>query len=251
VFNFTLPLDPQQPAESADVLSFYSNMQQDTLSDPSAHGFTVTDGPGAGSTVNITPGAAPPRGATSDNFAGEPDLATSPLSLPPGATPWHTLQANLAAALTEAKAGKWDNSGRQSKNVYQCFQELGRSNTFSNAWCAAFVNTMLKRSGISYMLNDLFALSFQTKHWGQAVSLTDYSSWRPNDVIVFKYHHVAFLKGINTADGRIEYIGGNQGGSSTDNGNLTQVRSKAGGVNSVVYIARGWEVPPEIDKSMF
>lgn len=251
IFQFTLPPDPTQPPFSAKVLDFYSNMQADTLSDPLAKDFTVTAGPGVGSTINITPGAAPPNGATDENLAGDPQVTPSPLQLPPGSGPWQTLQANLTAALNEAKQGLWDNSGRNSKNVQACFAELGRAETYSNAWCAAFANTMLKRSGIPYNGKDLFANTFYTVKWGKPIPVNDYNQWRENDILVLRHKHVAFLKGVDPTSGRVEYLGGNQGGSARDNGNLTQVRSRAGGLATVVYVARGWEVPPEIDKPLF
>ena len=254
VFNFTLPPDPSAGAFAPEVLEFYNNFQEEeALANPYNYGFTVTKGQNVGQTINIFGGAAPPRGATPDNLAGTPEVVQSNLQLPPGYGPWQTLQANLNAAVGEAAKGLWDNKNSDNPNVRACFNELGRAETFSNAWCAAFANTMLKRSGISYNGQDLFARTFKNLPWGKSIPLNDYSQWRENDIVVFAERHVAFLKGVNLGEGRVEYLGGNQSGVSgyRDKGDLTQAISKKGGISEVSYVGRAWSLPPEVDKPLF
>lgn len=252
IFQFTLPPDPSTDPPSAGVIQFYENDgYTEAQANPDYQGFTVTRGQNVGSVVSIAPGLAPPKGATEQNLQGTPEVVPSPLQLPPGSGPWQTLNANLDAAISEAAQGKWDNASRNCPNVQACFIELGRAETYSNAWCAAFANTMLKRSGIAYNGSDLFARSFKNIPWGTSIPINDYSLWRENDVIVFGDRHVAFLKGVDPKEGRIEYLGGNQGGNARDNGDLTQVRSKAGGIRQISYVGRAWQLPPEVDKPLF
>ena len=250
VFNYTLQPDASQPKSSADVISFYENMINDVEQDPEMYGVEITAGPSqyVGKTTNVLPTSAPPSNATADNLQGTVNVVQSPLQLPPGAGPWQTLNANLSAALSESQTGKWNNINRNDPNVQQCFIDLGRGADFSNAWCAAFANSMLKRSGISYVQGSLFANDF--RQWGSSVPINDPSQWRKWDIVVFN-RHVAFLNDV-PGGVKVSVLGGNQGGpdaATRDLGALTVAQWKS--LKSVTYVGRGWNVPPELDKPFF
>lgn len=241
IFQFTLPPDTTEPPPPASVVQFWSNTEQQNAQNPYTQDAEVVAGGDAGSTISVVTGDAPPKGATADNPLGEPEIAASPLQLPPGSGPWQTLNANLDAALSEAAQGKWT-TRYTSQNVKACFAELGRLNTYPNVWCAAFANTILKRSGISYLKNDLLAFSFRNKQWGKPIAVNDYEAWRYNDLVVFNFSHVAFVRGIDLQKRQIQVVGGNQ------KDNLSQINFKQGSLGQICYVARGWEIPPEIDK---
>jgi len=240
IFQFTLPPDQNIPDPGAAV----NNALAQTLTQNQANqynkGAEVVGGSNVGSKVDVVVPDAPAPGATIDNLDGDPKIAASPLELPPGAGPWKTLNANLDATLAESQAGQWPN--RQSANVKACFAELGRLDSYPNAWCAAYAGTMLKRSGITYLQNELKAFNFRNKKWGKPVSLNDYSQWRYNDLVVFNFSHVAFVRGIDTSTMSIQVIGGNQHDS------LTQINFGHGSLSQICYVARAWDLPPEFDK---
>lgn len=250
VFNFTLAPDATQPKSAGSVVQFYDDMINDVRQDPNMSDIEITAGPPqyVGETTNVWPTGAPPSNATPDNLAGNVNVVQSPLQLPPGYGPLQTLDANLNAALKEAQGGQWNNINRNDKNVQQCFIDLGRGADFSNAWCAAFANAMLKRSGISYVEGSLFAMDFQK--WGSSVPINDPKQWRKWDIVVFN-RHVAFLEGI-PGGVKVSVLGGNQGGPKSptrDQGALTVATWRS--LSSVLYVARAWEVPPEWDKPLF
>jgi hypothetical protein len=240
IFNFTLPPDPTQEKYDSAVTEFWSNSSlPNNQANPYNKGAEVVAGGKVGQSVDVVEPEAPPPGATQSNLDGNPELAPSPLQLPPGAGPWQTLNANLDQALKEAAQGLWTDS---SKNTQACFAELGQSANYPNPWCAAFAGTMLKRSGISYVKGNLAAFGFSRARWGAPVALNDYQSWRYNDLVELDWSHVGFIRGIDLEKQQIQVIGGNQ--SNTVN----QVNYKQGSLSRVSYISRAWIVPPEIDK---
>lgn len=240
IFQFTLPPDQSQSAFASSVTQFwYNTTYDDNKANPYNKDAEVVSGGKKGQTVDVVVSEAPPAGATPDNLQGENTIAPSPLQLPPGSGPWQTLNANLDAALKEAEQGLWTDT---SANTKACFAELGQLANFPNMWCAAFAGTMLKRSGISYLKNNLKALAFRDAQWGSPISLNDYKQWRYNDLVCMDWSHVGFIRGIDLQKQQVQVIGGNQ--SDTVN----QVNYKQGSLKRVCYIARGWVVPPEIDK---
>lgn len=244
IFQFTLPPDETQQKYDSSVSNFYyDNTYAENAADPTNKDALVVAGDKVGQTIDTVEAEAPAPGATSDKLQGTPESTPSPLQLPPGASPWKTLDANLEAALAEAKQGKWTDT---SDNTKACFAELGQSQNFydakgrPNPWCAAFVGAMLKRSGIEYVKNNLWSRGFSAARWGKPLALNDYESWRYNDLVEFSWGHVAFIRGIDVKRGKVQVIGGNQ--SNTVN----QVNYNA--LKKVVYCARNWVVPPEVDK---
>lgn len=240
IFQFTLPPDETQAKYDSSVTSFwYDNSYQSNQANPYNKGALVVSGGKSGQTVDVVVADAPPPGATPSDLDGNPELAPSPLQLPPGAGPWQTLNANLDQALKEAAQGLWTDT---SANTQACFAELGQSANYPNPWCAAFAGTMLKRSGISYVKGNLAAFGFSRARWGAPVALNDYQSWRYNDLVELDWSHVGFIRGIDLEKQQIQVIGGNQ--SDTVN----QVNYKQGSLSRVSYISRAWVLPPEVDK---
>ncbi len=242
VFNFTLQPDPTQTAFAGSVDEFWGNTINDSIANPNNRGAQVVAGGKNGQTVDVVVASAPPPNATASNLQGTYNINQSPLQLPPGAGPWQTLNAYLDVALNEASQGLWTDS---SDNTKACFAELGQLANYPNPWCAAFAGALLKRSGISYVENNLAAFGFSRARWGTPIPLNDYQQWRYNDLVELDWSHVGFIRGIDLEKQQIQVIGGNQ--SDTVN----QVNYKQGSLRNVSYVARSWAVPPEIDKPIF
>lgn len=240
IFQFTLPPDETQTAYAASVKQFYYDTSyKANQANPYNKGAEVVAGGNTGSTIDVVEAESPPPGAVPDNLQGNPENVPSPLQLPPGAGTWQTLNANLDAALAEAKQGKWTDT---SANTQACFAELGQSANYPNPWCAAFAGTMLKRSGIAYVKGNLAAFGFSRARWGAPVALNDYEQWRYNDLVELNWSHVGFIRGIDLEKQQIQVLGGNQGDT------VSQVNYKQGSLKCVSYIARAWTVPDEVDK---
>jgi hypothetical protein len=239
VFSFTLQPDATQSKFAGSVTEFWNSTITDNRANPFNKDAQVVAGGRNGQTIDVVVGDAPPSGATPENLQGEYNIAQSPLQLPPGFGPWQTLNANLDASLNEAAQGLWTDN---SANTRACFAELGQLANFPNPWCAAYAGAMLKRSGISYLEGNLRAFGFSDARWGSPVPLNDYQQWRYNDLVVLEWSHVGFIRGIDLEKQQIQVIGGNQ--SDTVN----QINYKRGSLSKVSYIARGWVVPPEVDK---
>lgn len=151
------------------------------------------------------------------------------------------LAKNIDGCLTEAKAGKWKETGSNTK-ILSCYKAVGFNiNNDSTPWCAAFAGNLLKSSGAA-ALKTLSSLAY--RGYGQNIDLNDKSKWRLNDIIVFSRNgggHIGFFRGYNPSTNSVLIAGGNQ------SDNLTEVGFKAGGM-PIVYVGRGWAVPAEYDK---
>ncbi len=102
---------------------------------------------------------------------------------------------------------------RDQRTAIQDYLSTGGVNLdpATTAWCAAFVNSTLKQSGMEGTGSNL-ARSYM--NWGEAVDTP-----QRGDVAVFSrgdpngpYGHVGFFEGFNP-DGTIKVLGGNQGDS--------------------------------------
>jgi uncharacterized protein (TIGR02594 family) len=145
---------------------------------------------------------------------------------PPGGTP-ESLKADL-----EADIGK---DASQMKDEIMQSGATGVVDPTQQPWCAAYVNSQLKRSGIQG--SDSAAVnSFET--WGAPV---DKNNIKYGDVLVGDYgagskSHVMFAAG-SPKDGAVEIIGGNQSGRVT-RGTIT--------LDKIDYVRRASSQPPAL-----
>ena len=180
----------------------------------------------------------------SSNGALATDPAGFPAKLDPGADPsaiFAVLAKNIDAALTEAKAGKWKENGKNNA-IISCYKSVGFNiNSDSTPWCAAFAGSVMKASGVQ-ALKTLSSLAY--KGFGTVVPLADKTKWRLNDIVVFSRQgggHIGFFRGYNPANGSVLIAGGNQ------SDNLTEVGFRAGGM-PIVSVTRAWSVPARYDQ---
>jgi len=125
-------------------------------------------------------------------------------SNPPGATPG-SLMADL-----EADVGK---GASDMKDEIIASGATGTVDPTQQPWCAAYVNSQLKRNGIQ---GSGSAMADSFLNWGTPV---DKQQIQPGDVIVGDYGggsrtHVMFAAGT-PKDGYVDIIGGNQSGKVT------------------------------------
>jgi uncharacterized protein (TIGR02594 family) len=123
---------------------------------------------------------------------------------PPSGTPG-TLMADL-----QADVGK---TGSQMRSEITSSGATGTVDPTQQPWCAAYVNSQLKRNGIQ---GSGSAMADSFLNWGAPV---DKKNIQPGDVIVGDYgagsrSHVMFAAGT-PKDGYVDIIGGNQSGKVT------------------------------------
>lgn len=145
---------------------------------------------------------------------------------PPGGTP-ESLKGDL-----EADIGK---DASQMKQEIMQSGATGIVDPTQQPWCAAYVNSQLKRQGIQ---GSGSALADSFENWGAPV---DKNNIRYGDVIVGDYgggsrSHVMFAAG-SPKDGAVEIIGGNQSGKVT-RGSIA--------LNKIDYVRRAGAQPPRL-----
>ena len=148
---------------------------------------------------------------------------------PPGGTP-ESLKGDL-----EADVGK---DASQMKEEIMQSGATGIVDPTQQPWCAAYVNSQLKRQGIQ---GSGSALADSFENWGAPV---DKSNIKYGDVIVGDYgggsrSHVMFAAG-SPKDGAVEIIGGNQSGKVT-RGSIA--------LNKIDYVRRAGAQPPALPTS--
>jgi len=145
---------------------------------------------------------------------------------PPGGTP-ESLKGDLEADI-----------GKDASQMKQEIMESGATGIVDptqQPWCAAYVNSQLKRQGIQ---GSGSALADSFENWGAPV---DKNNIRYGDVIVGDYgggsrSHVMFAAG-SPKDGAVEIIGGNQSGKVT-RGSIA--------LNKIDYVRRAGAQPPAL-----
>ena len=108
------------------------------------------------------------------------------------------------------------------------------------AWASAFVASTLVDAGIDAI--DAASPAAWTK-WGSPVNINNFSSLKPNDLLIFKTNtgimHMAFLKSLNLLTREAMIMGGNQGAGAK----MTKVTLNTARGNPFFYLAhvkRGW-----------
>lgn len=242
IFSVSLPPDALQAPWTQQQLELIAQSQSAASGNPLAYGQTVVDGANVGASINTIQGDLPGPGATGDNFEGTQNTATQSVPIPPGATPYDVLEANLNNAIAEAKQGKWKRTG-SNPNILACFSDMGQpQRSDATPWCAAFTGAMLKRSGLPYRQGNLRAYGYNG--YGKPIPVTQYDAWRRNDVLVFSASHVCFVRGVDPSTGNLQVIGGNQGSD------VNQINWGRGTLRGVLYVGRQWDLPNKYDKSI-
>ena len=186
-------------------------------------------------------GSLPNPGSSDKNPAGVDPPNPSNLSLPAGQGQYQTLFNNLVQAHKEAKEGKWKygkgvGAPWSNENVNKCFKDVGFPVGGSYApWCAAFVGSMLYRSGIGGK-KSASTTTYETL--GRAVPLADKSQWRTLDVCVWGYGHVSFLILFDkNVDRDVMSIGGNYSHNVTNEHDYFE---------DLRHLRRNWEIPTSV-----
>jgi uncharacterized protein (TIGR02594 family) len=197
----------------------------------------VGEVPQEGPLQKVTPEANPGAYSTAGGF---------PAKLDPNADPnavFAVLSKNIDTALSDARAGRWKETG-SNQYIISCYKAVGFNiNSDSTPWCAGFAGSVLKVSGVQ-SLKTLSSLAYNG--FGTRIPLGDRSKWRLNDIVVFSRAgggHIGFFRGYNPSNGTVLIAGGNQ------SDNLTEVGFKAGGM-PIISVSRAWNVPAEYDRAV-
>ena len=128
-------------------------------------------------------------------------------------TPNERMSAVLDAVYKEALGGLWKETG-SNPNILACFRTVGQNHSSdkgtSNAWCAAFMATMLKRACCKFMKSGLASSYLQ---YGNQVPV---SEGKRGDICVMlsKFsnsgYHVGFYWAPGQSSNFIQVLGGNQ-----------------------------------------
>lgn len=251
------PKDPDAVVTS-DMEEYNENNAAIIASDP-ANFQTIASGPLVGQIAKITGGSIPPAGfvpVSLPEFSPNLDfgkIATvkSPIKL--SADLAHSaMSASMMFLSDEIAKGSWSESltSTINPNILGVFEEMGYTNIQSEdtaPWSAAFVGSVLKKTGMPYLSNNLSAVAYASEWSKVAISANtaDPTTWRANDVIVFDHGdgsgHVGFIKGVDPVGNRVKVLGGNQ------NNGLCEMIFSADMFSRISYVGRGQAIPSEFD----
>ena len=220
-----------------------------------------------GAKANQAQGNCPgPKTDDPNDLAGNPEPTTPSVSLPAGSGVFGALESYLNQCIQEAlpqksPGGKWYRtfSAPGNPNIMNCFAHTGGIAAAARigpgdsvAWCAAFAGTTLQGAGAKALISfqaDAYRTQWVSKTGATALSLTDPTTWRRNDLVVMltptatgTQHHVAFIRGVDPNTQRVRLAGGNQG-HTVNEGNW-----QSGSLRNVGFVGRQWDIPPEFDK---
>lgn len=128
-------------------------------------------------------------------------------------------------------------------NIMQCYADAGAGFIKNDGvhWCAAYVTSMLKNSGLPF-IKTLSARDYlqSANKWVGATwgDPKDPTTWRYNDVMVIA-GHVCFVRGYDSGTNNLLLAGGNQG---QDCNEITW--GGATYFNQVKSVGRNWPTPP-------
>lgn len=157
------------------------------------------------------------------NYAGTPKDSGTGQSLKSDAAP-SDIQAFLRKQLElTASNYYWTETGMggnpSNQNIVRIWQDLGYPAkgmwlTDQTAWCMGFVNWTLKQCGYRYVQT---AGAKDIKNRLQSYKATEVSiaDAQPGDVVLWDFSHVNFV--YTAQNGKLTFVGGNQGGKSRDN----------------------------------
>ena len=248
-------------APNPEQISFYKATTAAAEASPIQIEIGAGGGGAPGSIVNQAQGD-PPGSNTSDpnDLAGNPDVASG-VPIAGGDSVFGRLENLLNQCIQEGAAGKWNAQGGApgNPNIMNCFAHTGGIAAAARigpgdsvAWCAAFAGTTLQGAGAKALISfqaDAYRTQWVSKTGATALSLTDPTTWRRNDLVVMltptatgTQHHVAFIRGVDPNTQRVRLAGGNQG-HTVNEGNW-----QSGSLRNVGFVGRQWDIPPEFDK---
>lgn len=155
------------------------------------------------------------------NVRPQPDIKDAGQSMKSGGEPTD-LAEFLKKQLDLARDGHWTERGMSDKsksnpNIMAMWKDIGMESVAKaqgdqTAWCAAFVNWVLKQCGYRYV-QSARAYDFRDKpdRWG-AKKVSDPE---PGDICVWNFSHVNFVYTVE--DGKCTFVGGNQGSGKPAN----------------------------------
>lgn len=133
------------------------------------------------------------------------------------------IQAFLQKQYELAKTFYWRETGMGGKpsnpNIIRIWQDLGFPSkgiwtTDQTAWCMGFVNWVLKNCGYRYV-QTAWAYDIRDKMQKFNATKVSLKEAQPGDIALWDFGHVNFV--YTAVNGRLTFIGGNQGGKSRDN----------------------------------
>jgi predicted chitinase len=158
-----------------------------------------------------------------ENYAGTPKDDGVGKSLKSESAPGD-IQAFLQKQLElTAQSKYWVETGmggnKSNPNITRIWADLGYPTsgmwaTDQTAWCMGFVNWTLKQCGYRYVQTaSAKEIGNNPQRWGATkVSIEDA---QPGDIVLWNFSHVNFV--YTARDGKLTFVGGNQGGKSKDN----------------------------------
>lgn len=216
---------------------------------------TIASGPMAGLTAKITGGMIPPAGFIPTDladFADFPDLGEiaitmSPFNLDPS-TAFSGMDDMLSGFTSDLSS--WTQAA-DNLNIKACMEEMGYMSiqdlSADVPWSAAFVGTVLKKSGMPYLSNNLSGLAYATEWSKQAIAANtaDPSTWRLNDVITFDMGdgngHTGFIRAVDASGSRVTVLAGNQADG------LNEMTFEGDMWDRIAFVGRGAALPAELD----
>jgi predicted chitinase len=158
-----------------------------------------------------------------ENYAGTPKDDGQGKSLKSDASPGD-IEAYLQKQLElTAQSQFWRETGmgggKSNPNITRIWADIGYPTsgmwaTDQTAWCMGFINFVLKQCGYRYVQTaSAKEIGNNPQRWGATkVAIADA---QPGDIVLWNFSHVNFV--YTARDGKLSFVGGNQGGKSRDN----------------------------------
>ena len=130
----------------------------------------------------------------------------------------------LSKQLDLAKGGYWSETGMggaaSNQNILRIWSDLGYPKsgiwlTDQTAWCAGFVNWVLKQNGYSYVQTASAAAFVEKPDQWKFTKITNFADAQCGDVCFWKYRHVNMVYTNN--GGKLTFVGGNQADKAANN----------------------------------
>ena len=138
----------------------------------------------------------------------------------------HPFDGILNQYLLESSNDLWDETGMgggaaSNPKILAIWDSLGFRNnavwkTDQTAWCAGFVNYVLKLTGYKYV-QSARAFDIRDKTAKYEATEIPIAEAKCGDIALWSYSHVNFV--YSNEDGRMSFVGGNQSDKATNNNN--------------------------------
>jgi hypothetical protein len=130
----------------------------------------------------------------------------------------------LSKQLDLAKGGYWSETGMggaaSNQNILRIWSDLGypKSGIWlsdQTAWCAGFVNWVLKQNGYRYVQTASAAAFVDNPAQWNFTKITNFAEAQCGDVCFWKYRHVNMV--YTNDGGKLTFVGGNQADKAANN----------------------------------